>query len=591
MATDQITDKNILKSWFKRGLKPLEAQFHAWMDSYWHKDDKIPVASVNNLADVLNKKAESKSLDAHVQDMTIHKTQSEQQKLDNLADNPGATYATKDDIRALINDPDVIIIPVDFTTDTYENDIKGLIQPLFEDGSILKKPVFLRYIWKENYTDESAQVHNCIIAGEIDPVDPGKIIFSSPIKVTEMAYPEEPYAYKVTLSRESVEFDQYKETNALLVKLLAIPYGSEAGESVFFNSIYYKYLGKALVAHKNNFPYILYVVSESGCGLAYLKTERGKVDSNNTIVEVFGTIPTYSKGVFEIYHFHIISDEFLYVDENSLLGAYGTCYAYTSSRIEKASNTLLIDLNLIPEGGTISDEAVKNNIIAQCSKMTDMSKPFELLFIDKAQVIFKPDGVSYNMSETDEAIINTISVTVPDALTETLKDNKLSVVYIQNKTGENLGVLISATTEPDTAIIYLTDNNDGFIAVNDENWRLLDQELLKGKHPVVYLKSKYSGTYCPATYNHAPEDDSSSFVEISYFKMNEGKRELWIERREFTGKGGFFASIYEIDEETSECPIIKVPLDDYVAISRIQLVQEYPTDLSGFKDGDIIIKL
>lgn len=329
MATDQITDKNILKSWFKRGLKPLEAQFHAWMDSYWHKDDKIPVASVNNLADVLNKKAESKSLEAHVQDMTIHKTQSEQQKLDNLADNPGATYATKDDI---------------------------------------------------------------------------------------------------------------------------------------------------------------------------------------------------------------------------------------SNFVKKEYNTLLIDLSLIPEGGTISDEAVKNSVIAQCSEMTNINKPFELFLIDKDEVIFRPDGVSYDVFETDEVIMNTISVNIPEELTETLKGNKLSVNYIQKRAGEIIRVSIHATTVPDTAIIYLTDNNDGYISLDESSWKLLDEELLKGKHPVVYLKSKYSGTYCPATYNHAPEDDSLSFVEISYFKMNEGKRELWIERREFINKGGFWANIYEIDEETSECPIIKLPV-------------------------------
>lgn len=58
MATENITEKNIIKSWFKRGLKPLELQFHAWMDSYWHKSEKIPTSSVENLETVLNNKAE-----------------------------------------------------------------------------------------------------------------------------------------------------------------------------------------------------------------------------------------------------------------------------------------------------------------------------------------------------------------------------------------------------------------------------------------------------------------------------------------------------------------------------------------------------
>ncbi len=48
-----ITDKNTLKSWFKRGLKPLASQFEAWMDSYYHKGEKIPVDSVDGLSEVL----------------------------------------------------------------------------------------------------------------------------------------------------------------------------------------------------------------------------------------------------------------------------------------------------------------------------------------------------------------------------------------------------------------------------------------------------------------------------------------------------------------------------------------------------------
>lgn len=112
MATDNITDKNTLKSWFKRGLKPLEVQFHAWMDSYWHKSESIPTSSIENLENTLNSKAEStsvevitkeigeitKGINEHINDTGKHKTEKEQGKLDNLADNPDATYASKDEL-------------------------------------------------------------------------------------------------------------------------------------------------------------------------------------------------------------------------------------------------------------------------------------------------------------------------------------------------------------------------------------------------------------------------------------------------------------------------------------------------------------
>lgn len=40
------TDINIIKSWVVRGWKPLVNQIINWLDSFWHKDEKIPVTSV-----------------------------------------------------------------------------------------------------------------------------------------------------------------------------------------------------------------------------------------------------------------------------------------------------------------------------------------------------------------------------------------------------------------------------------------------------------------------------------------------------------------------------------------------------------------
>lgn len=38
-----------LKAWFVTGAKPLQDQFHDWLDSFWHKNDAIPSASVTGL--------------------------------------------------------------------------------------------------------------------------------------------------------------------------------------------------------------------------------------------------------------------------------------------------------------------------------------------------------------------------------------------------------------------------------------------------------------------------------------------------------------------------------------------------------------
>lgn len=51
---------NTLKNWFKTGLKPLQVQFWHWMDSFWHKDEKIPAATIDGLQGLLDSKVDKK---------------------------------------------------------------------------------------------------------------------------------------------------------------------------------------------------------------------------------------------------------------------------------------------------------------------------------------------------------------------------------------------------------------------------------------------------------------------------------------------------------------------------------------------------
>lgn len=66
------TDKNTLKNWFKTGLKPTQAQFWAWLDSYRHKDDAINQSDIEGLSITLNAKAEKLQFDSHKSDPNAH---------------------------------------------------------------------------------------------------------------------------------------------------------------------------------------------------------------------------------------------------------------------------------------------------------------------------------------------------------------------------------------------------------------------------------------------------------------------------------------------------------------------------------------
>jgi len=52
-----ITDINMLKGWFENGDYPNQEQFWAWMDSYWHKSEAIPIEIITGLTALLAGKA------------------------------------------------------------------------------------------------------------------------------------------------------------------------------------------------------------------------------------------------------------------------------------------------------------------------------------------------------------------------------------------------------------------------------------------------------------------------------------------------------------------------------------------------------
>lgn len=57
------TPLNTLKNWFKTGLKPTQSQFWASWESFWHKDEKIPQASIDGLQERFDEKADAEAVD------------------------------------------------------------------------------------------------------------------------------------------------------------------------------------------------------------------------------------------------------------------------------------------------------------------------------------------------------------------------------------------------------------------------------------------------------------------------------------------------------------------------------------------------
>ena len=96
-----------LKAWFKRGMYPTAAQFADWMDSHWHKEEKIDIASIDRLPEQLNGKypdSDGKLLEQKTteleRDLTTHEQYSEE-KFETIYDRLDELDETKIDKAAI----------------------------------------------------------------------------------------------------------------------------------------------------------------------------------------------------------------------------------------------------------------------------------------------------------------------------------------------------------------------------------------------------------------------------------------------------------------------------------------------------------
>lgn len=67
-----MADKNTIKNWFRTNLKPTQSQFWATWDSFWHKDEKIPITAIDDIENILADKADSEVLTNHLTNATAH---------------------------------------------------------------------------------------------------------------------------------------------------------------------------------------------------------------------------------------------------------------------------------------------------------------------------------------------------------------------------------------------------------------------------------------------------------------------------------------------------------------------------------------
>ena len=69
-----MTPKKTLKKWFSNLMKPAQEHFAAWIDSYWHKSESIPMSNIEGLSRAIENTVSAKQLLNHLEDTNAHRT-------------------------------------------------------------------------------------------------------------------------------------------------------------------------------------------------------------------------------------------------------------------------------------------------------------------------------------------------------------------------------------------------------------------------------------------------------------------------------------------------------------------------------------
>ena len=88
--TNQYASKQDIYSWFETDDFPTEAQFRATWDSYWHKSENIPMASISGLVAKFNQTVSKSTFESHLIDEDAHVTTLAKIDASNIGPNQGA---------------------------------------------------------------------------------------------------------------------------------------------------------------------------------------------------------------------------------------------------------------------------------------------------------------------------------------------------------------------------------------------------------------------------------------------------------------------------------------------------------------------
>jgi hypothetical protein len=143
-----ITPISTLKRRFANFLKPTQEHFWSWMDSYWHKDENIPMNKVEGLSTALEGTASAEQLRNHLTDSQAHSG-----LFDRKVDKEAGKTLTSNDYTNEEKRTNQANAKKRVVNLTVTGDVDKIITITFADGTALQAPFTDKDTLPENLAD------------------------------------------------------------------------------------------------------------------------------------------------------------------------------------------------------------------------------------------------------------------------------------------------------------------------------------------------------------------------------------------------------------------------------------------------------
>ena len=143
-----ITPISTLKRRFANFLKPTQEHFWAWMDSYWHKDENIPMNKVEGLSTALEGTASAEQLRNHLTDSQAHSG-----LFDRKVDKEAGKTLTSNDYTNEEKHTNQVNAKKRVVGITVTGDVDKIITLTFADGTAIQAPFTDKDTLPENLAD------------------------------------------------------------------------------------------------------------------------------------------------------------------------------------------------------------------------------------------------------------------------------------------------------------------------------------------------------------------------------------------------------------------------------------------------------